>query len=85
MNYKTLFLCVCVAASVVQAQTVLTYNGANDGDWFAANVWLDAASQPASWQDGAVAVITNRNVNLTANKEFPQKIWSFQKDQSERV
>jgi autotransporter-associated beta strand protein len=67
MNYKTLFLCVCVAASVVQAQTVLTYNGANDGDWFAANVWLDAASQPASWQDGAVAVITNRYVNLTTN------------------
>ena len=67
MNYKTLFLCVCVAASVVQAQTVLTYNGANDGDWFAANVWLDAANQPAGWQDGAVAVITNRNVNLTAD------------------
>ena len=67
MNYKTLFLCVCVAASVVQAQTVLTYNGANDGDWFAANVWLDVAGQPVSWQDGAVAVITNRYVNLTTN------------------
>ncbi len=85
MNYKTLFLCVSPHLSCRPKPSVLTYNGANDGDWFAANVWLDAASQPASWQDGAVAVITNRNVNLTANKEFPQKIWSFQKDQSERV
>ena len=40
MNCKTLFLCVCVAASVVQAQTVLTYNGTSGGDWFAAGVWL---------------------------------------------
>jgi hypothetical protein len=50
-----------------QAQTVLTYNGATKGDWFAPGVWLDEAGAATDWQDSAVAVITNKEVTLTAD------------------
>lgn len=66
---KTVFsalLLSCVGA-VVQAQSFLTYNGATKGDWFAENVWLNESGAAVSWQDGAVAIITNKEVTLTAD------------------
>jgi len=51
-----------------RAQTpVLTYNGATKGDWFASGVWLNESGVAANWQDGAIAVITNKEITLTAN------------------
>ena len=50
-----------------QAQTVLTYAGANDGDWFAPGAWRDGSGAAVNWQDGAIAVMTNIAVSLSAN------------------
>ncbi|MFA6631429.1 MAG: autotransporter-associated beta strand repeat-containing protein, partial [Kiritimatiellia bacterium] len=61
----SLWVLSCVGA-VAQAQSVLTYNGVTKGDWFAPNVWLNESGAAVNWQDGAVAVITNKEVTLTA-------------------
>ena len=63
-----------VFCTVVQAQVpVLTYNGTSGGDWFAANVWLNELGQAVSWADDSIAVITNRNIALTA----PATVYGF--------
>ena len=46
---------------------VLTYNGATKGNWFDSGVWLNASGSATSWQDGAVAVITNKEITLNAD------------------
>lgn len=63
-----LFLCATCVAVISWAEVpVLTYNGATKGDWFAAGVWLDETGVAVNWQDGAIVVITNKEVTLTAN------------------
>jgi len=67
---KTVGVSVCAVLlwGGVWAQTpVLTYNGATKGDWFAPGVWLNESGASVNWQDGARAVITNREVTLTAD------------------
>ena len=73
MNMKT--FAAIAAATVIgvmagvsaQAQTVLTYNGASGGNWFAPGVWLDGTGVAVSWLDGSIAVITNVNVALNGD------------------
>lgn len=72
---------VAVAAAVVGmtagtlGQTpVLRYDGPSGGDWFAAGVWRDESGTAVNWQDGAIVVMTNVNVTLTANAE----VYGFQ-------
>ena len=56
-----------MAGVSARAQTVLTYAGTNEGDWLAAGVWRDGTGAAVNWQDGAVAVMTNIGVTLSAN------------------
>jgi len=60
------FAALMCVSGFLQAQTVLTYNGGG-GDWFASNVWLNESGESVNWQDGSIAVITNKAVNLTTN------------------
>lgn len=46
---------------------MLTFNGATKGNWFDAGVWLNASGVATNWQDGAIAVITNKEITLTAD------------------
>ena len=60
-------LSACWAFGVWAQAPVLTYNGATKGDWFASGAWLNESGQTTNWQDGAVAVITNKEITLTAD------------------
>ena len=62
------FLFAMSMAVFTWAQTpVLNYTGATKGDWFASGVWLNESGIATNWQDGAVAVITNKEITLTAD------------------
>jgi autotransporter-associated beta strand protein len=57
---------VCVPG-FLYAQAVLTFNGANGGNWFASNAWLNESGAPCDWQDGSIAVMTNKGPDLTSS------------------
>lgn len=59
-------------SACLSAQTVLTYHGTNNGDWFAPNVWQDEQGTPQSWQSGSIAVIPDNDIKLTADTEVYQ-------------
>ncbi len=56
---SAVFLTVPLWSFTANADTVLTWNGANGAVWDTVSAnWLDADSNPAVWTDGATAVFT---------------------------
>lgn len=73
MTVKSLLMgAAFVLASICRgadAPARLTYAGDDKGDWTAENVWKDASDRLVSWEDGAIAVIDDKSVNLPSDVE----------------
>lgn len=55
---------VCCAGTVLAASPRLTYVGESNGVWTASRAWQNEAGETVAWEDGAVAVIGDTDVQV---------------------